>query len=212
MRSDAKIGSGFSRSKRWDYSHGTGGEVKNLIPSPPGSEHQWMAFSHSGHERNRMFLNDGGRGFHNISGVSGADSALDARSFVTWDFNRDGRVDIAVVNANEPLLQIYENRSESANNFISLELTGANRSAGPHQEFSARDAIGARVVVDTGDSRILRVLSAGEGFASQNSKILTIGIGAADSVQSIEVTWPLGGKSTREIIPAGEHLRIVEGE
>ena len=65
--------------------------------------------SHSGHERNRLFLNRAGEQFVDVSGVSGLDDAADGRSFALLDFDRDGWLDIAVVNANAPLLRLYRN-------------------------------------------------------------------------------------------------------
>lgn len=68
-----------------------------------------ITHSFSGNERNRLFLNGRGRKFLDISGVSGLDSPSDGRVFVLWDYDRDGRQDIAVVNTNPPFLNFYHN-------------------------------------------------------------------------------------------------------
>ena len=44
---------------------------------------------------------------------SGLDTPADSRGFVLWDYDHDGWQDIAVVNANEPLLNLYHNEIAS---------------------------------------------------------------------------------------------------
>lgn len=150
-----------------------------------------------------MFLNQRGNGFQNVSGVSGVDSVLDGRSFAMADFNRDGKSDLAVVNANGKLLQIFENRINSGNNFVSIKLKG-----GPA---SNRDAIGSRVVVEIGDKKIMRVLSCGEGFAAQNSRTIVIGLGDASHVDRAVIIWPSGKKTGIGRIDRFKVLNIEEG-
>ena len=45
--------------------------------------------------------------------------------FATLDFDRDGRVDLAVVNANEPLCELFANRSK-AGHILALRFVGGN--------------------------------------------------------------------------------------
>ena len=51
-------------------------------------------FSFSGHERDLLVLNQGERGFLDVSGVSGADSVGDGRGSVFADLDNDGDLDI----------------------------------------------------------------------------------------------------------------------
>jgi len=88
-----------------------------------------VKLSISGKERNRLFVNREGE-FADYSGVSGLDNPADSRVFATWDFDRDGWSDIAVVNANRPVLNIYRNRiGEQVGNrgrFIAVRFVGGN--------------------------------------------------------------------------------------
>ena len=214
MRTDKNKQGDFSTSESWSYTHGTGGTMSNLIKNPEGSENAYTTYSHSGNERNRTFLNLGDGSFADVSGISAADSIADGRTAVIADFNRDGLPDLAVANANAPLLQIFENRSRPSgtHHFIALRFTGANDAPFPLPSRSARDAVGTRVTIDTGTTKILRVLSAGEGFAGQNSKTLLIGLGAADSVKSVEIRWPSGEVQQVGAAESGDVIHIVEGE
>ena len=52
-------------------------------------------------------------------------------------------------------------------------------------------AIGAWVTVETGDGRVMsRVVSGGQGLATQDSLTLHFGLGAATQVQKVTVHWP----------------------
>ena len=64
----------------------------------------------SGHERNHVFLNQNGDDYVEVSGVSGLDHPGDSRAFAVLDYDRDGWQDIAVVNANAPMFQLYRNQ------------------------------------------------------------------------------------------------------
>ena len=66
--------------------------------------------SFSGHERNHLYVNIDGDDFLDVSGVTGLDHSGDSRAFASLDFDRDGWVDVAMVNANAPLFQLHRNR------------------------------------------------------------------------------------------------------
>ena len=91
--------------------------------------------SFSGHERNHLFLNRAGRDFVDASGVSALDDPADARAFAWLDFDRDGWLDLAVVNANRPLLQIFHNELSGAidapRDVLAFRFAGAHREATP---------------------------------------------------------------------------------
>lgn len=151
----------------------------------------------SGHERNHLFLNDGDGALIDISGTSGLDDPADGRAVGWLDFDRDGWLDFAVVNANAPTLQLYRNQigdlaRAQGRGEIAMRLVGGNRSPSKSAEWSNRDGIGARIEVHLGERTLVRELRAGEGFASQNSATLHVGIGKAESVDKITVRWPSG--------------------
>lgn len=177
--------------------------MRNVIRNPDGSENVWTAFSHSGKERNRVFMNQGGKSFVNVSGVSGADSVLDGRSFVTWDFNRDGKQDLALVNANDRLLQIFENQTKGDHGVVAFKLEGTE---------SNRDAIGTRIELQTDRGTLMRVLSCGEGFAGQNSRTLVVGIGSATRILGATIYWRSGKETQVNDISSGDRITVREGE
>ncbi len=73
-----------------------------------------IVHSLNGSERNHYFANQGGRAFVDISALSGLDNPADSRGFAVLDYDRDGWQDIALVNANEPLFNLYHNEMPAA--------------------------------------------------------------------------------------------------
>ena len=177
--------------------------------------------SQSGKELNRVFLNgeaDGARRFDDVSGISGLDAAQDARVAAFLDYDRDGRRDVAVVNANAPLLQLFRNEVAPRAGFIDVELVGGNDTAAPMPGFAPRDGYGARVELELVDprsdeprrARIVREARCGEGFAGQNARTLLIGIGEAEHVDRLRVRWPSGRALETSNVPAGTRVTVYE--
>ena len=152
-------------------------------------------------------------GFTDHSLLSGADSIADGRAVARLDFDRDGRTDLALVNANAPRLQLFRNTTNSTGNFVAIRLVGGQRATGPTDPGSAnwsnRDGIGARVTIQIAGTSLTRHLQAGEGFASQHSATLLVGLGTAERIELLEVHWPSGRRSRFKDLPVG-HLLVVE--
>ena len=163
----------------------------------------------SGYQRNRLFLNVQGRTFLDVSGLSAADSPADGRAFATLDFDRDGRIDLAVVNANEPLCELFANRSK-AGHFLALRFVGGNDRAAPTSAWSVRDGYGVQVEVEVGGRTLLREHRAGEGFSAQNSATLIVGLGDHPQADAVRVSWPSGRMQHATDVAAGALLTAYE--
>ena len=167
----------------------------------------------SGHERNHLFLNDGTGRFMDVSGASGLNAPADGRAVAALDFDRDGRIDFAVANANEPAFQLFRNElggdSAPEPQSVTIRLVGGNQSSDPSVEWSNRDGVGARLRIVVGDRTIFRTTRAGEGFAAQSSGKIHVGLGA-DAADRITVQWPSGREQTVENVPAGHLVTFFE--
>lgn len=171
--------------------------------------------SMSGNERNHFFMSLGcGQRFLDMSAIAGLDNPADGRAFVCWDFDRNGWVDLALVNANAPQLNIYRNNMgdlpDLRRGSIALRFVGGNHQALPSTEWSNRSGYGAQVRATLRDRVLLRELRAGEGLAAQSSATLLIGIGAAEEVQRLEVRWPSGLIRATVDVPAGSLVTAYE--
>ncbi|HET7219887.1 MAG TPA: FG-GAP-like repeat-containing protein, partial [Vicinamibacterales bacterium] len=154
-------------------------------------------------QRNVFLRNDGHGGFDEIAGALGLDLDQDGRSFAVLDVDRDGDQDLAVMAARQsPQLRIFRNDYETRSASLALRLAGTK---------SSRDAIGARVVVETDQMLRTKIVQAGSGFISQHSKEVLIGLGASQRVVKLTVAWPSGETQVFTDVPINSRLRIVEG-
>ena len=172
-------------------------------------------FVHSlnGNERNRYFANHAGRSFSDISALSGLDNPADSRGFAILDYDRDGWQDIALVNANQPLFNLYHNEMGTtglSGGVIAIRFVGGNRAASPSKGFGCRDGYGARIVVDLGNEKITREHRCGDGWSTQNSPTMMVGIGSHTNVVSLTVKWPSGRTTTTQGVPEGTLLTVYE--
>ena len=155
-------------------------------------------------QRDVFLRNDGHGGFDEISGALGLDLDHDGRSFAVLDIDRDGDPDLVVMAARQaPQLRVFRNdfdRQQSAS--LAVRLTGTK---------SNRDAVGARVVVETDRLKKMKVVQAGSGFLSEQSKELLIGLGPSQRILKLTVDWPSGGTQVFTDVAMNARIRIVEG-
>jgi Flp pilus assembly protein TadD/peroxiredoxin len=154
-------------------------------------------------QRNVLLRNDGHGGYDEISGTAGLDLDQDGRSFAALDVNGDGHPDLAVMaDRQAPQLRIFRNDLATGSSSIAVRLRGTT---------SNRDAIGARVAIETDRIRKTRIVQAGSGFLSQHSKELLIGLGASERISKMTVTWPSGAVQVFADVPLNARIRIAEG-
>ena len=154
-------------------------------------------------QRNVFLRNDGKGGFDDVSGAVGLDLDQDGRSFAVCDIDHDGDSDVVVMAARQaPQVRVFRNDLAGSGASLAIRLVGTK---------SNRDAIGARVSVETDRIRRTRVVSAGSGFLSQHTKELLFGLGPSQRVQKLTVAWPSGLSQEFTDVPLGARLRLVEG-
>ncbi|MDP6609258.1 MAG: ASPIC/UnbV domain-containing protein [Vicinamibacterales bacterium] len=171
--------------------------------------------SQSGRERNHLFLGQNGRRFVDLSRVSGLDHPGDARSFVLFDYDRDGWQDIAAINSNAPALLLYhneigQNRDGADGYFLGVRLVGGNSTAVASEEWSSRDGYGAGVAFGLEELTLRREHRAGEGLSAQNSATMLVGLGEEATARSLRVRWPSGREQETAEVPAGSLVTVYE--
>ena len=147
--------------------------------------------------RNAMLIEDSAR--------SGADPLGNGRAVAQFDFDGDGDLDMMVNNFNSPAV-LYRNNSEgNGNHWIKIRLIG-DPSKGV-----TRDAIGAKIVVDTAHQKGLwREVFSTIGYLTSNPKEQHLGLGA-DKRADVTVIWPNGERRTFKGLAADRSYRIVQG-
>jgi enediyne biosynthesis protein E4 len=175
--------------------------------------------SWNGYEHNVLLRNEGKDAngtlrFTDIAMALGADDIKDGRGMAIADFDNDGALDIVINDnpgdsgdASRARPALLRNNIGSRRNWLAVELTGTQ---------SNRDAVGAMVTIETGGAKQLRLVSAGSGFASQNSERLYFGLNDKTQVDVLTVRWPSGRVERfntigNQPIEARHVIRITEG-
>ncbi len=154
-------------------------------------------------QRNVFLRNDGRGGFDEVSGSIGLDLDQDGRSFAVLDLDRDGDPDLAVMAARQaPHLRVFRNDFERRGASLAVRLVGTA---------SNRDAVGARVTVETERLRRTKIVQAGSGFLSQHSKELLFGLGPSERALKVTIEWPSGRSQVIADATPNTRLRLVEG-
>ena len=150
----------------------------------------------------QFFLNERGQ-LADVSSQMGPyfrDAKL-GRSLATWDYNRDGRVDLVTSHQRGPA-SVLRNDSRGGRSLV-LRLIGTR---GP------RDATGAVVRARVGNRWLMRLVSTQGGYLSANSADVVIGLGDVQAVDELEVRWPTGLRQRFTELKAGRRIVIREEE
>ena len=178
--------------------------LENLF-AEEGSGFSSGAESWDGYQKNHLLMNQQGRSFLNVAFLLGVADEFDSRSAIGSDLDKDGRVDLVVIEQTpdeKERLHIYRNTLPPLNNWIGVELS---------EEGDGRSPVGARVRIDSdGRSQVSQVL-VGESIMGQHSTSVHFGLGRANEVASIEVRWP-GGESRKLVDPAINRYHPIKAE
>lgn len=162
--------------------------------------------SFSGFERDKVWINRGpGKGFADLSDVSGADDPNDGRAAIAADFDDDGDLDLFVHNIQRERHKLFRNDAVTPggpdHGFLKLKLRATRL---------AHEGIGAVVLVSGPHGPVAQVLSRGAGFVSCQPAELVFGLGSQPSAE-VEVIWPGGRRESFGVLPAGARRVLVEG-
>jgi hypothetical protein len=116
------------------------------------------------------------------------------------DLNHDGKLDLVVTAISAPA-EIWLNDSPNENHWLEISLQGRK---------SNRDGIGARIRVTASGKSEYNHVSSASGYASSSAGPLHFGLGAAKSVDEIEIRWPSGIVETLKNIQSDQVLHVTE--
>jgi hypothetical protein len=135
---------------------------------------------------------------------SGADPAGNARSVAYLDADNDGDLDMVVNHFNGPAA-FYRNDARG-NHWLKLRLTG------DPAKHVTRDAIGAKITVDTASQKgMWREVFSTTGYLSVHPKEQHVGLGG-DTKADVTIVWPDGSRETLRGLAADKSYRIVQGK
>jgi len=153
----------------------------------------------------RFFSNDGTLppSFSEDSAAVGFDDTYIGSSLVSFDYDRDGDLDLLQTTMEGGPLRLLENDwvgAAAPNNHLVVRprrLTGGNRRG-----------IGATVRVTFGGTTYSRYISAGTSLQGQEPAEAHFGLGSATMVDSVVVEWPDGTTTTENSVGANGIIEV----
>ena len=150
-----------------------------------------------------FYLNDQDGTFTWASDAVGfVDAGKFARGAAVADYDRDGDLDIAVVNMGG-LLELYRNDSTDSGNWLEIQLDAT---------VSNRSAINSLVKLKAGGLNMMRQVKGGHSAHSQDDLLLHFGLGGAVQADEIRVFWPSGAQDLLTNVAAGALIVVTEGQ
>ncbi len=146
---------------------------------------------------NNLLMQQGDGTFAEKGDVAGIATLARSRGAALVDMNHDGLLDLAVVNRRAPM-EVYQNVSEVAGNWVALTLMGKEANS---------QAVGAFIEVKVGDHVHLREITVGGGHAGDVSGPQHFGLGDAETVE-VRVRWPDGTQGDWIEVPVNGSWRV----
>ena len=159
----------------------------------------------------RLWQNDGTGQFNEVSSSEGVTDVRSGKGLLTFDYDKDGDLDLFVVNNNDqPVLYRNEtNTMETASNNKWLEIDTIGT-------YTNRDGIGARITITPNLSEplsvILREMDGGNNFLGQSENIAHFGLGdlGEATLDRIEIRWTSGLVQEFLDVTTNQRLTAIE--
>lgn len=160
-----------------------------------------------GNPPNRLYVNQGGGRFVEMSAVAGVQGPTTGRgnAAVALDFDRDGDQDLFLLNGSGPSpgddgpLTLLRNDTVRPGGSVVVDLKGTSPNT---------LGMGTRLRAAVGGGTLPLVRACGDGHLSTSILPFHVGLGR-ESLAQLEVTWP-SGRGVELAAPAGSRLVLTE--
>lgn len=150
---------------------------------------------------NILYRNLDGRTFRPVLGNDALKSPYGGYGVAAADLDKNGQLDLVIANSGQAGNQLLFNQQESDYHWTRIQLEGT---------LSNRSAIGARILLESGDLLLSDEIIAGSGFCGQNSLSLHFGLGEQDRIDRLTIFWPSGLEEVFEDLPVDQTLTFLE--
>ncbi len=117
------------------------------------------------------------------------------------DFDDDGDLDL-ILATNDGPPSVFRNDQTIGHHFVRLDLRGTQCN---------RDAIGAVVTIDDGETTMVRRVQTTRGYLSASERTVMFGLGDRIGEVDVSVDWP-GGGNERFRVPVDATTELVQGQ
>ncbi len=129
---------------------------------------------------NYMFKNNADLTFTKVNKDWGIEEKGFSNGAIYADLDNDGDLEVITNNIDSPV-SVFENKSADINNYVAILLKGTENN---------RSGLGTKVSVYANGHQQFQELTVSRGFQSSVEAKLHFGVGKAEEVDSILVTWP----------------------
>ena len=157
----------------------------------------------------RMFLNDGGKRFLDVTTAGGFGSLYKGHGICFGDIDNDGQRDVYITRGGFYEADISPNalfmNPGNANSWIVVRLEGRK---------SNRSAIGSRLafaIDEGGKKRTVHWTTSSGGSFGSNPLRNEVGLGRAKKVETLDIRWPSGLEQQFRDVAVNRFYHLVEG-
>lgn len=122
------------------------------------------------------------------------------RGSACFDMDNDGDLDVVMTENGGPA-RLFRNDLSEANKSVRIRLQGKK---------SNRDGLGTRMLAKMGDKSLRLQHFTARSYLSSLDPLVTIGIGSAGKLDSLELTWPSGTSQSLKDLEPGKVITVQE--
>lgn len=147
-----------------------------------------------------LYINNGQGGFTKKLGEIISGKLGNSYGMAIGDYNKDGQLDMAISTHTDGNTRFFCHNG-NLNKWIGFQLQGEN---------SNKQALGARVAIKSNGKWQYRQNLPLSGFGSQSTHYIHFGIGAGETVDSVQVIWPSGTKQIVSKFGTNQYNMVLE--
>lgn len=147
-----------------------------------------------------LYKNNTNGTFSNVTNQAGLGSLVQLSG--AWaDYDNDGNMDLYTSGAASAGNHLFRNGGDPTKKWLEIKLVGIQ---------SNKSGVGAQIATKAGSLQMLREITTGVGYRSQNMMVAHFGLDTNRTVDSIIVKWPSGRTNIQLNVGSNQRITITE--